>query len=289
VIEAPLALAFGAGMLATVNPCGFPLLPAYLSYFLGLDADGGEARSARVGVARSLAVGATVASGFLIVFLVAGLALSHLSAGVYEWAPWLTIVIGIGLALLGIAMLRGFELTVALPRLQRGGDARTTRSMALFGVSYAIASLSCALPTFMVVVAGTFRRENLISSALTFVAYAAGMAVVLLALTVSMGLARQSLLRWLRRAMPYVSRVAGGLLLVAGTYVAYYGWYEIRVRRGDLSGSAAVDLVTGWSTSISRWVFEDVGAERLGLLMALGLAAVLAATYGLRARRRLGQ
>ena len=37
VIDAPLALAFGAGMLAAVNPCGFAMLPAYLSYFCGLE------------------------------------------------------------------------------------------------------------------------------------------------------------------------------------------------------------------------------------------------------------
>ena len=36
-MDARLALAFSAGMVATVNPCGFALLPAYLSYFLGLE------------------------------------------------------------------------------------------------------------------------------------------------------------------------------------------------------------------------------------------------------------
>jgi cytochrome c-type biogenesis protein len=283
VIEAPIALAFGSGMLATVNPCGFPLLPAYLSYFLGIDSAEG---SARASVGRSLAVGASVATGFLAVFLLAGLALSHLSASVYEWAPWFTIVIGAGLVVLGIALLRGFQLTVALPKLNKGGGARTGRSMFVFGVSYAIASLSCTLPTFMVVIAGTFRRENLLSSAVTFIAYSAGMAIVLLALTVSMGLARQSLLHTMRRALPYVSRAAGGLLVVAGAYVAYYGWYEIQVQRGDLRSSSAVDLVTGWSTSISRWVFDDVGATRLGWIMALALGVVVVLTYGVRTRRR---
>ncbi|MDP3063594.1 MAG: hypothetical protein Q8O40_10375 [Chloroflexota bacterium] len=31
----PLGFAFGAGMVATVNPCGFALLPAYISLYLG--------------------------------------------------------------------------------------------------------------------------------------------------------------------------------------------------------------------------------------------------------------
>ena len=41
VFSGPFALALTAGMAATVNPCGFALLPAYLSAFVGLD-DGDE-------------------------------------------------------------------------------------------------------------------------------------------------------------------------------------------------------------------------------------------------------
>lgn len=282
MINAPLAIAFATGMVATVNPCGFPLLPAYLSYFLGLEA---RDPSAQASVRRSLTVGGSVAVGFIAVFALAGLASAHLSAQIERWAPWATIPIGIALVVLGIAMLRGYQLTLALPKLNRGGQARTGRSMFLFGVSYAVASLSCTLPVFMGVVATTFRRENLASSLATFVAYSAGMVLVLLALTVSMGLARRSLLATLRRALPYISRVAGGLLVVAGAYVAYYGWYELRVQRGDLSGGRPVEIVTGWSDDLSRWVL-DVGAVRLGVLLAALLAAVVAASYSVKATRR---
>lgn len=34
MIDAPLALAFMAGLVATMNPCGFAMLPAYLSWYL---------------------------------------------------------------------------------------------------------------------------------------------------------------------------------------------------------------------------------------------------------------
>jgi cytochrome c-type biogenesis protein len=281
-VNAPIALAFASGMLATVNPCGFPLLPAYLSYFLGIEKGEG---STRASVSRSLVVGASVAAGFLFVFLSAGIALSHLNASIYEWAPWLTIVIGVVLFVLGVAMLRGFELVVALPKLSKGGRERTTRSMFVFGISYAVASVSCTLPTFMVAVAGTFRRENLLSSVVAFVSYAAGMTIVLLVLTVSMGLARQSLVHSVRRAMPYITRIAGGLLVIAGAYVAYYGWYEVRVGQGEADRSSIVGRVTDWSDSITNWVYE-VGPARLGWILGAALAAVLAVTYGLRVRRR---
>jgi len=283
VIEAPLALAFASGMLATVNPCGFAMLPAYLGYFLGIE---GAERGVRAGVTRSLGVGLSVAGGFLVVFSAVGVAIYHLSASVYEWTPWATIVIGVVLIALGLAMLRGFEPVLNLPKLNRGGRSQDRRSMFVFGISYAIASISCALPLFTGAVAGTFRREDLASSLAVFVAYALGMTLVLLVLTVSLGMARQGIVRSLRRALPYVTRASGLLLVVAGAYLAHYGWYERRVLAGDGGdGSPAVDVVTGWSGTIAGWV-TDVGPTRLGLLLALGLATVLTATFGVRSRRR---
>jgi len=282
VIEAPLAIAFGAGMLATVNPCGFAMLPAYLGYFLGLDRKDADVRAS---VGRSLAVGLSVSGGFLVVFSVAGLAIYHLSAQIDRWTPWATIVIGVGLVALGVAMLRGYEPVIPLPKLNRGGRERTGQSMFVFGISYAIASISCALPVFTSAVAGTFRRENLASSLAVFVAYSLGMTLVLLVLTVSLGMARQSMVRWLRRSLPYVSRVSGLLLIVAGGYLTHYGWYEMQVREDGGGRSPAVDTVTGWSDSIARWV-SDVGPTRLGLLLSLALAAILTAAFATRTSKR---
>lgn len=283
MIDAPLALAFASGMLVTVNPCGFAMLPAYLGYFLGLE---GADRDVQASVSRSLGVGLSVSAGFLLVFSLVGLAIYHLSASVYEWVPWATIVIGGVLVVLGIAMARGYEPIVNLPKLDRGGRTRDGRSMFVFGISYAVASISCALPVFTGAVVGTFRRENLASSLAVFIAYALGMTLVLLALTVSLGMARQGLVRTLRQALPYVSRASGVLLVLAGAYLAHYGWYERRLRADAGGDSAIVDRVTGWSGSIAGWVNEDIGATRLGLLLSLALAAVLTATFGVRSRRR---
>ena len=92
MIDAPLAFAFGTGMVATVNPCGFAMLPAYLSFFLG--SEGGGSRDVRATVQRSVGVGLSVSLGFLAVFGAVGLAIYHLSASVDRWTPWATLVIG---------------------------------------------------------------------------------------------------------------------------------------------------------------------------------------------------
>ncbi len=270
MIDAPLALAFTAGMVATVNPCGFAMLPAYLAFFLGLEGPEDD----RAGVTRALAVGAAVTLGFVAVFAAIGALISHLSLAVDDWFPQMTIVVGVLLVALGIAMLAGFELRVALPHIERGGRDRTVVSMFVFGVSYAVASLSCTLPIFLSVVAGTFSRSNAVSGIAMYVMFALGMGLVLTVLTLGLALARRSVVHRIRSVLPVISRVAGGLLVVAGTYFTWYGIYELRIRDDPRTEAGPVDTVTGWSADITAWV-EDIGAVRLGLVLGIVVCAAL--------------
>ena len=267
------------GMVAPVNPCGFAMLPAYLSYFLGLEDS--DADVPRASIAQAVRVAGAVAAGFLAVFALAGTAVRLTSLPVYEAAPWISIVIGLGLLALGLAMLVGFELNVRLPRLDRGGRERTVRSMFVFGVSYAIASIGCTLPVFLGPVAGTFSRDSLLDGLLVFAVYGLGMALVLLALTVAIALARTSLVRGLRRVQPYIGRVAGGLVALAGAYVAYYGWLEVRLgREGTVPDSNITDVVAGWSADARRWI-DEVGSVRIGVVVAILLTGIVVAVrYG---------
>ena len=164
--EGPAAYYLALGMVATVNPCGFAMLPAYLAYFLGID-DRDDA-APQTTVATALRVAVAVSAGFLVVFALAGLAVELTSLPVYENVPWISIVIGLALLALGLAMLGGFELNVRLPRLDRGGRERTVPSMFVFGVSYAIASIGCTLPLFLTAVSGTINRESVADGVVVF-------------------------------------------------------------------------------------------------------------------------
>ncbi len=278
MIDGAFAVAFTAGMLATVNPCGFAMLPAYLGFFLGVEGGGDDATA---GLSRALAVGLSVSLGFAATFAVIGLVVTHITSSVYEWAPFISVVIGVVLALLGLYLLSGRELKVALPRLDAGGRTTGVASMVGYGVSYAVVSLGCTLPLFLVQVAGTFRRESFISGVAVFGAYGLGFAVLLVALTVAVALAQRSIVAGLRRILPFVQRISGGLLLVAGAYVAWYGWYE-RNRIGE--ADPFVDRVTGWSDDVSAWI-QDRGATTIGLVLAVVIAAAAVFVASNRTRR----
>lgn len=277
MIDGAFAVAFTAGMLATVNPCGFAMLPAYLAFFLGVE---GGPDDARASLSKALAVGLSVSAGFAGTFAVIGLVVSHLTDRVYDWAPLLSIAIGIGLVVLGALLLSGRELRVRLPRLDAGGRDTGVLSMVGYGVSYAVVSLGCTLPLFLVHVATAFQRNSWVSGLAVFAVYGLGFTVLLLALTVAVALARTSLVRGLRRLVPHVQRLSGALLVVAGAYVAWYGWYE-KDRFGE--SDPIVDRVWGWSDDVGAWV-QQRGGTTIGLVLALVVAGAALFVAG-RARR----
>ena len=268
-MSAALALAFGAGMVATVNPCGFAMLPAYLSYFMGIQ----EEERSRPAVLRSaLVVGAIVSLGFLVVFGIAGVVISGISTTVAnDWIPWLALAVGAGLILLGLAMLRGFELKVGLPRAGRASTVRSYRNIFAFGTSYAVASLSCTLPVFLTLIATQFSRRSFAEGLLLFAVYAAGMATVLLAVTIVLALGKQSLVTRLRGAGAHINRISGALLVIAGVWIVWFWTTSLTAGAAELSSSPAFRWVENISQSIINFVADNklpVGLVLGGLIIA---------------------
>jgi cytochrome c-type biogenesis protein len=281
--DAPLAFAFGSGMLAAFNPCGFVLLPAYLGWFLGLDTSPGDGGGVeRPGVGRCLLVGAYVTSGFVAVFVAFGVLVRQFSVSIGAFAPYLTLALGILMIPFGFVLLSGRQMKLSLPAVRHGPRDRTIPAVLLFGATYATVSLGCTLPNFLGPIASTLGRD-LAAGAATFAAYSAGIALVLIPLTLAVGLAKGQLVRRVRRVLPYVGRASGALLTVTGGYVAYYGWYEVEilVRDNPDARTGPIDWVTARSDDLATWVART-GPTRLGLILCGLLAAVVAATALLR-------
>ena len=88
---APISIALVAGGLATLNPCGFPLLPAFLSFYAGAE----EARLPRAPsrIVQGLFVGLLVTVGFLAVFALIGLPVSYGAGVVSRAVPWVGLAV----------------------------------------------------------------------------------------------------------------------------------------------------------------------------------------------------
>lgn len=241
-----LSTAFAAGMVATVNPCGFAMLPAYLGFFLADDPTR-EAKRTRV-------VALSVASGFLVVFTVAGLLISIGLRFVIDAIPWLALAVGLGLVVLGVAQLAGRRLLPSVSGVARVDKKGSVGGMFTFGVSYAIASLSCTLPIFLSLVGGVVAADSLTTSVLAFTAYGAGMATVVTGITFIVAGGRKTIVARLRSFSRHLDKVSGLVMIVAGAFIT---WYWATVLSGD-----GVALGT---TGVVRWI-DEASATVTGFL-----------------------
>jgi len=284
-VRATLLLALSAGMLGAVNPCGFALLPAYLSVLVagdtsGAGPDGPRATAAAVG--RALRCTAALTAGYVAVFGAFGLVLAPLTGWLMPRLPWLTVVFGLGLLGLGGWLAAGRSLPapgrgVRAPRL-----TGTAASMIFFGMAYAVASLGCAVGPFLAIVVSSLRAGSIGAGVALFVSYAVGMGLVIGVTALAVALVRVSAVSRLRRAAAYVPRVGGVVLVVAGAYVAYYGWYELRLVR-DLRASGQ-DPVVNLASNVQQELSNVIG--RLGAGWFVLMLAVLALAAVLLSRRR---
>ena len=272
-----LSLSFIRGLIASINPCGFVLLPTYLMYFLGISATDPHAQ--RAPISRALIVGATVSAGFFAVFFAIGAATQYWTYRLLENAKYATLVIGLLFVVLGIAILFGYKLPIATPRVDIGDRDQTLRTMFLYGIAYAVASIGCTLPLFIATLFQTGERVGYWSGVANVVMYAAGMALVVISLTLALAAANQGFVRWLRAKMQYVEMVSGAFVFISGLYLLWYFWN----RDVQGTGDPIIDAVEDMQTDVQAWLNDHwrLAAWVLGGAVAIGVLYAL-----LRERRR---
>ncbi|MGW0916716.1 cytochrome c biogenesis CcdA family protein [Streptomyces sp. NPDC002784] len=277
--DLPLALALGAGMLAAVNPCGFALLPAYLSLLVL----GDDSPSRAVSIGRALLATAAMTAGFVALFGIFGLAVQPVAGQVQQHLPWFTIGFGLLMAIAGTWMLAGRQLPTLAPKIRRAPTVtRSLPSMMLFGMAYATASLGCTIAPFLAIVVSAFRSGSTGEGVALFAAYAGGMGLIVGIASLTVALTRATAVTRLRRIGSFAPRLGGALLLLVGVYVAYYGWYEIRVQDDPTVQDPVIDAAGTVQRAIADAL--DAVSPAMALLVFVGL--LIAAVVPLRLRQR---
>lgn len=277
---ATLAYPFTLGLVAAFNPCGFALLPAYLGYFIGVeqsdDARPSSGAQALGAMLRAMVVALTLTAGFVIVFGAFGaLFETVLSQGtVLDRIGYVTIAIGAIMALLGLWLLAGQAINLRLPKMNRGTGSRGLGSVFMFGVSYAVVSLSCTIGLFIAAVAASFSADGVANGTANFVAYGVGMGAVITFLTLALALARSSVVPAMRKMFRWINPISGLVLIASGVYVANYGWWELQVIDDPLASNIFVEKFIEFQAAVNNWI-DDATAARIGVLCGLGVLGVL--------------
>ena len=276
-LEGNFAYSFITGVLATVNPCGFVLLPTYLLYFLGMESHTTD-KSQSATAQRALMVGSALSAGFISVFFVVALISRLFTTWIQEHAKYAAFIIGILLVIGGIAMLFGWKPRFATPNLENKG--RTFRAMFTYGIIYAVTSIGCTIGMLTSAIFGSVNLHGYVSGVISISLYGVGMSVTVIALTVTLAFAHTGVLKALRHGLPYIDRLAAVFLVGTGSYLTWY-WYSAIGERTETD--PVTSRIESWQTDVADFL-DRQGAFRLALVFGIVIAG--AGGFVLMARRR---
>lgn len=212
--EVSFLIAFGAGFLSFFSPCILPLIPAYIMYITGTNAED-ELRSRKF-LALSRTLGFIL--GFTVVFMLIGISAGSIGqASIFKSNKDLIIkissvvIIIFGLNMLGIFKMRflNTQKRIKLPKITNWFSA------ILMGMAFAAGWTPCFGPILgsIVLYAGT--QDTAMKGLYLLLVYSIGMAIPFILTSIFINLF-DKLLNKADRFMPYITKISGIILILFG-------------------------------------------------------------------------
>jgi cytochrome c-type biogenesis protein len=208
-----LATMFGAGLLTSLTPCVYPMIPITAGIIGGTAGD--QASRTRI-VTLTLTYVAGLALLYATLGLVAGM--TGTLFGTVSASPWARLAIGNMLLLFGLAMLDVFPVSapqrvVAWAAALRGG---TYPGVFLLGATSGVVAAPCGAPAFAAVLTWVSTTGSPALGFLYLFVFSLGMTALLVVVGIFSGV----LARLPRSGnwMLWIKRVAGVILLLMAQY-----------------------------------------------------------------------
>lgn len=261
-MDVTIGLAFLAGLASFLSPCVFSLVPAYISYLSGRAVAGADAPvvenrnvvlnavSADDGYTYQVsgqvsdqpwqpnrldtfAHGVAFVTGFSVVFIILGVAVSALGGLLYDLRDVLAKVGGIVVIIFGLHMtgiLRIPLLEYDLRPQSREEQNRSYFSSALMGVFFSAGWSPCVGPVLGAILTMAFQGGSVLDGVKLLSAYSAGLAIPFLLAALGIGWVT-AILRRHRKLMHYVEIVMGVILILVGLMLLF-GVFNLLARYG---------------------------------------------------------
>lgn len=208
-----LALLFGAGVLTSLTPCIYPMIPITVGVIGGTAGPGASRR-------RTLALTLTYVTGLAMFYAILGViaGLTGSLFGTISASPWARLIIGNLLLVFGLAMLDVIPVsapqrfTVWASRLQGGSFP----AVFVLGASSGIVAAPCGAPAFAAVLTWVAGTGSAVLGFIYLFVFSLGMT----ALLVVVGLFSGALAALPRSGpwMVWIKRAAGLIMLAVAEY-----------------------------------------------------------------------
>lgn len=206
-----LTIVLFAGAAALLSPCGYPMLPGYISYYVGTKAP--VEKAIRGGIACTL--------GLLAVFSIIGFAASIFGSLISQHIPFLELVAGAAMIVMGTSMIIEIKFPLSFSKL-RAPKHKGLIGIFLYGSIYGLATLGCSGPIFFSVLFRAVASGGFVYGMITFIAYALGMGFPIIVTTFLVAKTKELVLKRIMEMTPWLQKISGMILIVIGVYLIYF-------------------------------------------------------------------
>jgi thiol:disulfide interchange protein DsbD len=212
---AAILVVFAAGVLTSLTPCVYPMIPVTVTYI------GGAAAGNR---RRAVSLSLVYASGLALVYATLGVAAALVGTrfGADTRSPWIFAAVAVLMVVLGAAMIGwinipipGFAGQVQQKGVQRGGYLGAL----LMGIAAGFVAAPCTAPVLGVLLFYVAQSRDVVWGGLLMLVFSAGLSLLLMALGIFSGLLTN--LPTAGRWMDVVKRVFGIAMFLVAAYVLY--------------------------------------------------------------------
>jgi thiol:disulfide interchange protein DsbD len=209
---AALAALFGAGVLTSLTPCIYPMIPITAGVMTGAAGNAGRGRR--------IALTLTYVSGLALLYALMGL-LAGLSGSLFGTVasnPWARFAIGNLLLVFGLAMLD--VIPVAAPERISAWATRLSGGsfggVFLLGATSGIVAAPCGAPAFAAVLTWVAATQSAALGFLYLFVFSLGMTALLVVVGISSG--AMAALPRSGRWMVWIKKAAGVILIAMAEY-----------------------------------------------------------------------
>jgi len=207
-----ISLAFSAGLLTFLSPCSFAAFPIYIAYLINLR-ENKLISSLIAGLLASITASLTL----LILGLISSIIVMELMA-IYGY---IKIALALILLILGLILIspREFIIPISIPTLRHSNFYLLSIA---YGVTYALTSLACGLPVFLMIIFTSASSGGLFGLILTLTSYTLGLALPMIIIALITFYSKNIVIKMYRVTAPIFKKLCSILLIIAAIYLILY-------------------------------------------------------------------
>lgn len=213
-----LPIAFGAGFLSFFSPCILPMIPVYIMYITGINAED-ELEKKRL-FALSRTMGFVI--GFTIIFMIMGTSASFIGKLFIKNKQIFTKLSGLLIIFFGLNMTGWIKLNFLsqTKKMKSPKEMKSWISSVLLGMAFAAGWTPCFGPVLGAILAYASVKSTVTTGVYLLLAYSIGMSLpfILTALFINQF---SVFMKKTEKIMKYVPKISGIVMIVFGLLVLF--------------------------------------------------------------------